>query len=230
MEIYVTLLRSSLRLFTINYYGNVLDGIRQSLGLFWEVASMKQTSKKQMRLVTTQAVELQVPSLSFSIEDYLQSPDRLIQTLANADQIQKLEDDRYRFSLAPLSVLNLTIKPIVDLAVWLDETQKVQIESIAFEMQGLEGFHDRFDFKLLGELYPIHTPKEVLLRGSALLRIDIDLPMPFRMMPRSVVESAGNTVLNAALSSIKGKLLQNLIRDYQYWCREKSGAIVMGSD
>lgn len=185
---------------------------------------------KHMRLITTQSVELAVPSQPLPIEDYLRSPDRLMQTLAGDEHLHPLDGDRYRLSLAPMSVLSLTVRPIVDLAVWMDSGQKIQVESIAFEMQGLEGFRDRFDFKLVGELYPIHTPQSVLLRGSALLRIDLDLPMPFRMMPQAVVEGAGNAVLNAALGAVKGRLLQNLVCDYQAWSRERSGAIVLGSD
>lgn len=185
---------------------------------------------KQLRLITTQAVELKVPPQSFPIEDYLRSPDRLMRTLAPSENLQLIAPDRYRLSIAPLSVLSLTITPIVELNVWFDSGQKVQIESVAFEMRGLEGFRERVDFKLLGELYPVHTPSDVLLRGSALLRIDLDLPVPFRVMPQSVVEGAGNTVLNATLGSIKGRMLKNLVKDYQQWSREQAGAIVMGTD
>jgi Protein of unknown function (DUF1997) len=185
---------------------------------------------KQMRLITTQAVELKVPPQSFPIEDYLRSPERLMQTLAPSENLQRLASDQYRLTIAPINVLNLTITPIVDLNVWLDDVQKVQIESGAFEMHGLEGFHDRFKFKLVGELYPVHTHREVLLRGNALLRIDLDLPTAFRLMPQSVIEGAGNAVLNATLGSIKGRLLKNLIRDYQQWSLERSGAMSIGGD
>jgi Protein of unknown function (DUF1997) len=180
---------------------------------------------KQLRLITTQAVELRVPPQSFPIEDYLRSPDRLMRTLAPAENLQLIETDRYRLTIPPISVLNLTITPIVDMNVWLDSGQKVQIESVAFKMLGLEALRDSFDFKLLGELYPVHTPKEVLLRGSALLRIDLNLPKPFSVMPQSVVEGAGNAVLNATLGAVKGRMLQNLVRDYEQWSREKSGSI-----
>ncbi len=180
---------------------------------------------KQLRLITTQAVELRVPPQAFSIEDYLRSPDRLMRTLAPAENLQLVETDRYRLTISPISVLSLTITPIVDMNVWLDSGQKVQIESVAFKMQGLETLRDRFDFKLLGELYPVHTPKEVLLRGNALLRIDLNLPMPFSVMPQSVVEGAGNAVLNATLGAIKGRMLQNLVRDYEQWSLERSSSI-----
>lgn len=180
---------------------------------------------KQLRLITTQAVELRVPPQSFPIEEYLRSPDRLMRTLAPEENLQLVGTDRYRLTIAPISVLSLTITPIVDMNVWLDSAQKVQIESVAFKMRGLEGFHDRFDFKLLGELYPVHTPKEVLLRGSALLRIDLSLPRPFSVMPQSIVEGAGNAVLNATLGAVKGRMLQNLVRDYEQWSLDRSSSM-----
>ncbi len=183
-----------------------------------------------MRLITTQTVELTVPPQTSAIEDYLRSPERLMQTLAPSEHLQRLGPSQYRLTIAPISVLSLTIVPIVDLNVWLDEGQKVQIESVAFEMQGLEGLQGRFDFKLVGELYPVHTPREVLLRGNALLRIDLGLPTAFRLMPQSVIEGAGNVVLNATLGSVKGRLLKNLIRDYQQWSLEQSEAVALGGD
>ena len=94
----------------------------------------------------------------------------------------------------------------------------------------MEGIKDRFDFKLIGELYPVHTPQGVLMRGSALLRIDLDLPRPFSVMPKSVVEGAGNTLLKASLGAVKGQMLKELIRDYQAWASERSGEITMGKD
>ena len=185
---------------------------------------------KQMRLMTTQTVELRVPPQRFPIEDYLRTPDRFVQTLAPADRLQRIDTERYRLEIPAFSMLTLTICPVVDLAVWVDDAQKVQIESVAFEMRGMEGIKDRFDFKLIGELYPVHTPQAVLMRGSALLRIDLDLPIPFSMMPKSVVEGAGNTLLKASLGAVKGQMLKELVRDYQAWASERSGEITMGKD
>ena len=185
---------------------------------------------KQIRLITTQTVELRVPPQRFPIEDYLRTPDRFVQTLAPADRLQRIDTERYRLEIPAFSMLTLTICPIVDLAVWVDDDQKVQIESVAFEMRGMEGLKDRFDFKLIGELYPIHTHKDVLMRGNALLRIDLELPSPFSMMPKSVVEGAGNTVLKASLGAVKSQMLKELVRDYQAWALEQSGAIAMGTD
>lgn len=185
---------------------------------------------KQIRLITTQTVELRVPPQRFPIEDYLRTPDRFVQTLAPADRLQRIDTERYRLEIPAFSMLTLTICPIVDLAVWVDDDQKVQIESVAFEMRGMEGLKDRFDFKLIGELYPVHTPQDVLMRGNALLRIDLELPSPFSMMPKSVVEGAGNTVLKASLGAVKSQMLKELVRDYQAWALEQSGAIAMGTD
>ena len=185
---------------------------------------------KQMRLMTTQTVELRVPPQQFPIEDYLRIPDRFVQTLAPANRLQRIDAERYRLEIPAFSMLTLTICPIVDLAVWVDKDQKVQIESVAFEMRGMEGLKDRFDFKLIGELYPVHTPKDVLVRGNALLRIDLDLPKPFSIMPKSVVEGAGNTMLKASLGAVKGQMLKELVRDYQAWASERSATIAMGTD
>jgi hypothetical protein len=182
----------------------------------------------QTRLFTSQTVEIQVPRERYPIESYLSQPDRLVKTLAPGDRLAKLENGHYRLEILPMNVLNFTIRPVVDLAVWVDGDQKVQVESVSCEIQGVESLRDRFDFKLIGELYPIHTPSQILLRGSALLKIELDLPMPFKVMPRSIVEGAGNAVLETTLKTVKGRMLKYVVKDYQAWVQERSGVLSSG--
>ena len=179
----------------------------------------------QTRLFTSQVVEIRVPRAAYPIESYLEQPDRLLRTIAPGDRMDLLENGNYRLVILPMNVLGLNISPVVDLAVWVDEDRKVQVESVGCEIRGVESLRDRFDFKLMGELYTIHTPNQVLLRGSALLKIEIELPMPFKVMPRSIVEGAGNAVLEAMLNTVKGRMLRYVVDDYQAWVKERSRAL-----
>jgi|GEM_PF-574448 len=179
----------------------------------------------QTRLFTSQVVEIKVPRAAYPIESYLEQPDRLLRTIAPGDRMDLLENGNYRLVILPMNVLGLNISPVVDLAVWVDEDRKVQVESVGCEIRGVESLRDRFDFKLMGELYTIHTPNQVLLRGSALLKIEIELPMPFKVMPRSIVEGAGNAVLEAMLNTVKGRMLRYVVDDYQAWVKERSRAL-----
>jgi Protein of unknown function (DUF1997) len=182
----------------------------------------------QTRLFTSQTVEIQVPRDVYPIEGYLDQPERLVRTLAPSDRLVKLENGHYRLEILPMNILNFTISPVVDLAVWVDEHRKVQVESVGCEIRGVESLRDRFDFKLIGELYPIHTPDMILLRGSALLKIELDLPLPFKVMPRSIVEGTGNAVLETTLKTVKGRMLKYVVKDYQAWVKERSGALSSG--
>lgn len=179
----------------------------------------------QTRLFTSQVVEIKVPRAAYPIESYLEQPDRLLRTIAPGDRMNLLENGNYRLVILPMNVLGLNISPVVDLAVWVDKDRKVQVESVGCEIRGVESLRDRFDFKLMGELYTIHTPNQVLLRGSALLKIEIELPMPFKIMPRSIVEGAGNAVLEAMLNTVKGRMLKYVVDDYQAWVKERSRAL-----
>ena len=179
----------------------------------------------QTRLFTSQVVEIKVPRAAYPIESYLEQPDRLLRTIAPGDRMDLLENGNYRLVILPMNVLGLNISPVVDLAVWVDKDRKVQVESVGCEIRGVESLRDRFDFKLMGELYTIHTPNQVMLRGSALLKIEIELPMPFKIMPRSIVEGAGNAVLEAMLNTVKGRMLKYVVDDYQAWVKERSRAL-----
>lgn len=180
----------------------------------------------QTRLFTSQVVEIKVPRAAYPIESYLEQPDRLLRTIAPGDRMDLLENGNYRLVILPVNVLGLNISPVVDLAVWVDKDRKVQVESVGCEIRGVESLRDRFDFKLMGELYTIHTPNQVMLRGSALLKIEIELPMPFKVMPRSIVEGAGNAVLEAMLNTVKGRMLKYVVDDYQAWVKERSRALL----
>lgn len=180
----------------------------------------------QTRLFTSQVVEIKVPRAAYPIESYLEQPDRLLRTIAPGDRMDLLENGNYRLVILPMNVLGLNISPVVDLAVWVDKDRKVQVESVGCEIRGVESLRDRFDFKLMGELYTIHTPNQVMLRGSALLKIEIELPMPFKVMPRSIVEGAGNAVLEAMLNTVKGRMLKYVVDDYQAWVKERSRALL----
>ena len=180
----------------------------------------------QTRLFTSQVVEIKVPRAAYPIESYLEQPDRLLRTIAPGDRMDLLENGNYRLVILPVNVLGLNISPVVDLAVWVDKDRKVQVESVGCEIRGVESLRDRFDFKLMGELYTIHTPNQVMLRGSALLKIEIELPMPFKVMPRSIVEGAGNAVLEAMLNTVKGRMLRYVVDDYQAWVKERSRALL----
>jgi hypothetical protein len=74
----------------------------------------------------------------------------------------------------------------------------------------------------------VYAPDRILLRGSALLKIELDLPMPFKVMPRSIVEGAGNAVLETTLKTVKGRMLKYVVKDYQAWVKERSGVLSSG--
>jgi Protein of unknown function (DUF1997) len=55
------------------------------------------------------------------------------------------------------------------------------------------------------------------LKGKANLEVLVELPPPFSFMPRPMLEAAGNGLLLSVLTTIKQRLLTQLLLDYRHW-------------
>lgn len=174
------------------------------------------------RFVATQSVELAVPEQSIPIEHYLRQPQRIVEALGDASQIEQLSQDSYRLRMRPLNFFMLKIEPTVDMKIWADEDGTVHLKSVACELRGIETINEHFQLNLSGTMQPTHIGGATYLRGGAELGLKIYLPPPFSMMPKSMVQSTGNGLLGSVLLKMKQKLMQQLLVDYSQWARHKA--------
>ena len=59
--------------------------------------------------------------------------------------------------------------------------------------------------------------------GSVSLGLSTDLPAAFALIPEGIVTRVGDEILDRIIGAMEGALLQGIIRDYNIWCRMKSG-------
>ncbi|MBD2328988.1 DUF1997 domain-containing protein [Alkalinema sp. FACHB-956] len=176
---------------------------------------------------SSQTIDLRVPSQPVPIHHYLRQAQRLVYTLATPDRVTPLDDEHYQFQVAPLSFMNLKFQPVVDLRVTATEQGHVTISSSRCELQGLELFRDRFKFSLEGELYPVMVQGATYLNGQADLMVGVDLPMPFKLMPKSLIEATGTALLNSILLTVKQRLMTQLLEDYQRWVNQQQAELAV---
>jgi hypothetical protein len=162
-------------------------------------------------------VELVVPEQPIHITNYLRQPQRVVNALASSSQIELLESDVYRLKMKPINFMMLNIQPIVDMRVWANEEAAINIRSVACELRGIEYVNDKFLFDLKGQLSPIQQHGETYLKGLANLTVEVELPPPLSFMPRQIIETTGNGLLLSVLTTIKQRLMQQLLSDYQNW-------------
>ncbi len=172
-----------------------------------------------IRFAATQAVEIIVPEQPIHITNYLRQPQRVVKALAASSQIEPLREHEYRLKMRPLNFMTLCIQPIVDLRVWATEPAIVNLQSIDCELRGIEYVNQKFSLDLKGQLYSCQQHESTYLKGQANLTVQVELPPPFIFTPRPLLEAAGNGLLLSVLSTIKQRLLHQLLSDYQAWVK-----------
>lgn len=175
----------------------------------------------QVRFKAIELVQLAAPSLSPSIADYLQQVDRLVGVIADPKLTRKLTSEQYQLKMQPIGFLELyQFQPIVTLRVWCDRQNIVHLESLDYQLKGLEAFMDGFTLKLVGTLAAQQDQQGNLqLMGKANLSVALELPPPLWLTPRPLLQATGDHLLSEVLQRIKQQILRQLLRDYRAWAK-----------
>lgn len=165
----------------------------------------------------SQSVEIAVPEQPIPIQHYLRQPHRLVQALVDPSRIEHPSEEVFRLKMRPLSFMTLTIQPTVDMKVWAESDGTVNLKSIACQIRGFEYLNERFGLNLIGKLYPCEINGVTYLKGRADLEVKVELPPPFWLTPKAILEATGNGLLKSVLLTIKQRLMHQLLLDYRRW-------------
>jgi len=171
------------------------------------------------QFVASQSVEITVPEEPVPIQHYLRQPQRLVHAIADPNLIKPISQELYQLQLRPLNFLSLTFQPTVTLKVWADADGTVQI-------RGLDYINQRFALELKGKLYPVQNNGVTQLKGRADLKVNVDIPLPFSLTPRPILETTGNSLLKSVLLRIKQRLMHQLLLDYRQWANQDAPTLI----
>lgn len=172
------------------------------------------------QFVASQSVEIIVPEQPVPIQHYLRQPQRLVHAIADQNRMEQLSHDCFRLTMRPLEFMSLKFQPTVDLKVWTDSDGTVHLTSIRCEIRGLDYINQRFALDLKGKLHPCQTNGVTKLKGRADLKVNVDIPLPFSLTPKPILETTGNSLLKSVLVRIKQKLMHQLLLDYRQWASQ----------
>jgi hypothetical protein len=172
------------------------------------------------QFVASQSVEIAVPEQPIPIQHYLRQPQRLVHAIAETNRIEQLGQECFRLKMRPLDFMSLNFQPTVDLKVWADSDGTVHLRSIRCEILGLDYINQRFALDLKGKLYPSQNKGVTHLKGRADLKVNVDIPLPFSLTPKPILEATGNGLLKSVLVRIKQKLMHQLLLDYRQWAND----------
>ena len=164
----------------------------------------------------SQKLDLPVVAQSALLEPYLQEKDRVIAALLDPRQLSKTGEGTYTYTVTTLQVFQLQVRPVVSLAVSISDGT-LCIQATEASLDGL-GLVDDFQLSLEARLQATDRG----LQGEATLGVNVSQPPLLRLIPKRVLESTGESILNGILITIKGRVGRQLIKDFQAWCRQAS--------
>jgi hypothetical protein len=177
-----------------------------------------------VKFTADRTVDIAVPQHPIPISHYLRQPHRLVKSLVDSSRINQVGEDEFCLTMRTLSFFGFDLQPTVYLRVWADADGTVRIASTHCEIRGIDYIDRRFSLELLGQLSPYQKQGQTYLEGIAELEVSVELPPPICFMPKTIVESAGNSLLKSILLAFKQRLMHQLIADYIAWANASSTA------
>ncbi len=171
----------------------------------------------QLNFAASHSVVIAVPDASVPIQHYLRQPQRLIYALTDRSRVERLTDECFRLTMRPREFMTLSFQPVVDLKVWTEPNGTVHLKSIGCEIRGIEYINNRFNLTLNGKLYPILSDGPTQLMGAGDVSVNVELPPLFWMTPKSILEAAGQSLLQGIFLTFKQRLGHQLVNDYLQW-------------
>ena len=160
----------------------------------------------------SQALELPVERQRERLGAYLNDEQRVIGALLDPRQLAPISEGRYRYTVTTLQVFQLQIQPVVEL-VARRSPGRIELEAVDCQLEGL-GLVDDFRLTLQSWL----QAGEDGLEGEALLGVSVSQPSLLRLIPASVLEATGRSLLSGILLGIKTRVGQQLVNDFEDWC------------
>lgn len=175
----------------------------------------------------SETVKLAVKEKDISIKHYLKQPQRLVKAITEPKLTQELGDNLYELKMRPLNFLELYyFQPTVILKVWTGASGIVYLNSESCEIKGIEYINNRFSLNLKGKLIPKEIEGQMYLEGKANLEVQVELPPPLWLTPKSLLEVTGNGLLKSVLLRIKQRIISHLIHDYYQWIESHNQLII----
>jgi hypothetical protein len=189
-----------------------------------------------LKFHASQNLTMTVLNQAISIEHYLRQPQRLVQAVTARTQLEQLGPSEFRLKLRPLKFMTFSIEPIVDLQVVAGADGTIYLRSQTCKIRGAEYLQKSFIFNLAGKLSHQNIGAATMLKGTADLTVQLELPPALQLTPKPILETAGNALLNGILITMKNRLERQLLQDYHLWVQtttamgaEASNVVPMGS-
>jgi len=162
-----------------------------------------------------QKLKLSVKSNKEYLSNYLLEEERVVGAMLDSRKLVPEGEGKYKYTVTSFKVFQLDINPVVSIGVE-NKDGVLTMSALDSKLDGL-GMID--DFKLI--LKANLQATDIGLEGEALLGVSVSQPPLLKLVPRTILESTGHSVLNGILLGIKARVQQQLVKDFLDWCESK---------
>jgi hypothetical protein len=160
----------------------------------------------------SQQLVLPVTKHREQLPTYLRQEGRVVHAMLDPRQLEHLGPGHYRYTVTRVQVFQLQIQPIVELQSTFQE-DRLLIQALDCQLEGL-GIVDDFQLTLASWL---RVGGEGL-EGEASLGVQVSRPSLLKLIPGRVLEATGTSVLGGILHTIRTRVSQQLLSDFESWC------------
>ena len=160
-----------------------------------------------------QKLDLPFKNNSERLPDYLLQQERVVGAMLDSKKLTRLAPGSFRYAVTSFKVFQLEVNPIVSIAV-VNSDGMLRMSATDSELDGL-GLVDDFELTLDATLQATENG----LEGEAILGVSVSQPPLLRFIPKQVLESTGQSILNGILLGIKARVGKQLVSDFEHWCK-----------
>ncbi|XP_031501547.1 uncharacterized protein LOC116265157 isoform X1 [Nymphaea colorata] len=170
-------------------------------------------------------------------DDYVRDRQRVFEAMfPDKRRSQRLSDEEWRIQMLPIDFFFLSVNPIVDMRLTCKSQGKgyppgvpksistvLALEATRWELRGLDYVLKPSDFTLgiRGALYSEKLGVRSRLKGQLELSVSFVLPPVLELVPRDVLKSVAESVLNRLLVNMKQQVNRSLVSDFREYTKEK---------
>ncbi len=159
-----------------------------------------------------QKLKLSVTTNKERLSTYLLQEERVVGAMLDSKKLTPEGQGKYKYNVTSFRVFQLDVNPVVSIAVE-NKNGVLVMSALDSKLDGL-GIVDDFNLLLKANL----EATNVGLEGEALLGVTVSQPPLLKLIPKKILESTGQSVLNGILLGIKARVQQQLIKDFTNWC------------
>ena len=160
-----------------------------------------------------QKLKLSVTRNKKYLSRYLLEEERVVGAMLDPKKLVPEGDGRYKYTVTSFKVFQLDINPVVLIGVE-NKDGILRMSALESKLYGL-GIVDDFNLILKANL----ESTDIGLEGEALLGVSVSQPSLLKLVPKKILESTGQSVLNGILLGIKTRVQKQLVKDFLDWCK-----------